>query len=101
MTTVKEVKKKFSVCSKISKHTTWTSTSAWGSTDLDTRPPSPQRSTIDMWVQIYPRALSLMESGKVNVKSLITERYKFEESIEAFEYAANPKPTTVKVVIEL
>lgn len=57
--------------------------------------------TIFRYAHVYPRALSLMESGKVNVKPLITERYKFEESIEAFEYAVNPKPTTVKVVIEL
>ena len=57
--------------------------------------------TIFRYAHVYPRALALMESGKINVKPLITERYKFEESIEAFEYAANPKPTTVKVVIEL
>jgi len=57
--------------------------------------------TIFRYAHVYPRALSLMESGKVNVKPLITERYKFEKSIEAFEFAANPKPTTVKVVIEL
>lgn len=57
--------------------------------------------TIFRYAHVYPRALSLMESGKVNVKPLITERYKFEESIEAFEYAVNPKPTTIKVVIEL
>lgn len=57
--------------------------------------------TIFRYAHVYPRALSLMESGKINVKPLITDRYKFEDSIKAFEYAANPKPTTVKVVIEL
>lgn len=57
--------------------------------------------TIFRYAHTYPRALALMESGKINVKPLITERYKFKDSIEAFEYAANPKPTTVKVVIEL
>lgn len=57
--------------------------------------------TIFRYAHVYPRALSLMESGKLDLKPLITDRYRFEESIAAFEYAANPKPTTVKVVIEL
>ena len=42
-----------------------------------------------------------MESGKIDVKPLITDRYKFEDAVRAFEYAANPRPTTVKIVIEL
>jgi len=57
--------------------------------------------TIFRYAHVYPRALSLMESGKINVKPLITDRYRFEDSVKAFEYAANPKPTTVKIVIEL
>ena len=57
--------------------------------------------TIFRYAHVYPRALSLMESGKVNVKPLITERYRFEDGVKAFEYASNPKPTTVKVIIEL
>jgi D-xylulose reductase len=42
-----------------------------------------------------------MESGKVNLKPLITDRYRFEESVAAFEYAANPKPSSVKIIIGL
>ena len=57
--------------------------------------------TVFRYAHVYPRALLLMESGKVNLKTLITDRYRFEESIEAFEYAANPKPSSVKIVIEL
>ena len=57
--------------------------------------------TIFRYAHVYPRALSLMESGKVNLKPLITDRYRFEESIAAFEYAANPKPSSIKIVIEL
>ena len=53
------------------------------------------------YAHIYPRALGLMASGKIDVKPLITDRYKFEDSIKAFEYAANPRPTSVKVVIEM
>ncbi|MFC2039879.1 DUF2225 domain-containing protein [Chloroflexota bacterium] len=54
MTTVKEEDIKCSVCEKISTHRIIRSTSAWGSMDLDTRPPNPKRSSLDMWVQICP-----------------------------------------------
>jgi D-xylulose reductase len=57
--------------------------------------------TIFRYAHIYPRALGLMASGKIDVKLLITDRYKFEDSIKAFEYAANPRPTSVKVIIEM
>jgi len=57
--------------------------------------------TIFRYAHVYPRAINLMESGKIDVKPLITDRYKFEDSIKAFEYAANPKPTSVKVIIEM
>jgi D-xylulose reductase len=49
----------------------------------------------------YPRAVALLGSGKIDVKPLITDRYQFKDAIKAYEYAANPKPTSVKVVIEL
>ena len=32
---------------------------------------------------------------------MITDTYKFADSVKAFEYAANPKPTSVKVAIEM
>jgi D-xylulose reductase len=57
--------------------------------------------TIFRYAHVYPRALSFMGSRKVDLKPLITDRYKFEESIAAFEYAANPKPSSVKIVIEM
>lgn len=57
--------------------------------------------TIFRYAHIYPRALGLLASGKIDVKPLITDQYKFEDSIKAFEYAANPKPTSVKIVIEM
>jgi D-xylulose reductase len=57
--------------------------------------------TIFRYAHVYPRAINLMESGKINVKPMITDTYKFADSIRAFEYAANPKPTSVKVAIEM
>jgi D-xylulose reductase len=55
--------------------------------------------TIFRYANVYDRALQLMASGKIDLKPFITERYSFEDSIAAFEYAANPKPSSVKVQI--
>jgi len=49
----------------------------------------------------YPRALALLGSGKINVKPLITRRYAFKDSVEAFDFAAHMPPEHVKVQIEL
>jgi D-xylulose reductase len=57
--------------------------------------------TVFRYAHVYPRALALMESGKIDVKPLITDRYSFEDSIKAFEYAASPEPRTVKTIIEM
>ena len=56
--------------------------------------------TIFRYAHVYPRALELMESGKIDVKPLITDTYNFENGVAAFEYAVNPRPTSVKVMIE-
>ena len=48
----------------------------------------------------YPKAIALVASGKLDIKPLVTDRYKFEDSIAAFDYASNPKPSSVKTVIE-
>jgi D-xylulose reductase len=57
--------------------------------------------TIFRYANIYPRAVALLGSGKINVKPLITDRYKFADAIKAFEYAANPQPRSVKTIIEM
>ncbi len=57
--------------------------------------------TIFRYANMYPRALSLMASGKIDVKPLITHRFKFSDSIKAFTYADNPDPGTVKIMIEM
>jgi D-xylulose reductase len=55
--------------------------------------------TIFRYAHVYPRALALMESGRIDVKPLITESFDFKESIDAFEYATHMKPTSVKAQI--
>ena len=57
--------------------------------------------SIFRYAHVYPRALSLMSSGKINVKPLITDRFPFAEAVKAFEFASSPPPTSVKVQIEL
>jgi len=48
----------------------------------------------------YPRAIALVASGAIDVKPLVTDRYKFADSVKAFDYAAHPEARTVKTVIE-
>ena len=57
--------------------------------------------TVFRYANLYPRALALMGSGKIDVKPLITDKYKFADAIKAYDYAANPEPRTVKIVIEM
>jgi D-xylulose reductase len=57
--------------------------------------------TIFRYANVYDRALALMGSGKINLKPLITETYSFAEGIEAYKYAADPAPTSVKVQIQV
>ena len=42
-----------------------------------------------------------MGAGKIDVKPLIIDRFGFEESIGAFDFASNMPPESVKVQIEM
>ena len=53
------------------------------------------------YAHVYPRALALMGSGKINVKPLVTDVFKFQDSIAAFDYCVNMPATSVKAQIEL
>ena len=57
--------------------------------------------TVFRYAHIYPRALLLLESGKINVKPFITDRYTFADSVAAFKYLENPEPHTIKAIIEM
>jgi D-xylulose reductase len=57
--------------------------------------------TIFRYANVYPRALALMGSGKMDVKPLVTDKYKFADAIKAYDYAVKPEPRTVKIVIEM
>lgn len=51
------------------------------------------------YAHVYPRAIALMGSGKLDVKPLITDTFDFAESVEAFDFAVNMPPTSVKAQI--
>jgi len=53
------------------------------------------------YAHVYPRALALMGSGKIDVKPLITDKFAFNESVAAFDFAVQMPPTSVKAQIEL
>lgn len=53
------------------------------------------------YANVYARAVALLGSGKIDVKPLITDRFPFEQSIAAFDFARHMPPTSVKVQIEL
>jgi D-xylulose reductase len=55
--------------------------------------------TIFRYANVYDRAVKLLGSGQIDIKALITDTYRFEDSVKAYEYAVDPKPTSVKVQI--
>ena len=57
--------------------------------------------TIFRYAHVYPRAVALIASGRLDVKPLLTDQFAFERSIEAFEFAAHMPPSSVKVSITL
>jgi D-xylulose reductase len=58
-------------------------------------------ATIFRYAHVFDRALNLMSAGKIDVKPLITDTYRFSESIAAIDYACAMRPSSVKVQIEL
>jgi D-xylulose reductase len=57
--------------------------------------------TVFRYAHVYPRALALMGSGKIDVKPLISRTFEFRDSIEAFDFAVKMPPDCVKAQIEM
>ncbi|SAK88188.1 NAD(P)-dependent alcohol dehydrogenase [Caballeronia ptereochthonis] len=53
------------------------------------------------YANIFPRAIQLIASGRLDVKPFISRTFPFAEGIKAFEEAASGVPTDVKVQIVL
>jgi D-xylulose reductase len=57
--------------------------------------------TVFRYANIYDRAINLLASGKVDLKPLISATFAFDDSIAAFDRAAEHRPTDVKIQIAL
>ena len=57
--------------------------------------------TVFRYANVYDRAIDLIASGKVDLKPLISETFAFDDSIKAFERAAEGRPTDVKLQIKV
>jgi D-xylulose reductase len=57
--------------------------------------------TVFRYAHVYPRALALMESGRIDVKPLITDSFRFADSVAAFRFADAMPATSVKAQITL
>ncbi|MEO6607596.1 MAG: zinc-binding dehydrogenase, partial [Aestuariivirga sp.] len=57
--------------------------------------------TIFRYANVYDRTINLMASGKIDLKPLITETFAFDDSVKAFERAAEARPTDVKLQIKV
>jgi D-xylulose reductase len=53
------------------------------------------------YAHVYPRAVALMASGKLDVKPMITDTFTFEQSVQAIEFACKMPPTSVKPMVSL
>jgi D-xylulose reductase len=58
------------------------------------------RGSIRYTAGCYSAAVDLVASGKIDVKPLITHRFKFEEAEQAFELVKKGQEDVMKVIIE-
>lgn len=57
--------------------------------------------SIFRYAHVYPRAVAMIASGKIDVKPLITDRFSFKDSLEAFDFAKAMPSASVKVQIDM
>jgi D-xylulose reductase len=53
------------------------------------------------YAHVYPRAVALMGSGKLDVRPLVTDTFRFDRAVEAFDFAAGIPARSVKAQIVL
>jgi L-iditol 2-dehydrogenase len=52
------------------------------------------------YANCYPAALAMVASGRINLKPLVTHRFKLEETLKAFETAKTGADNAIKVIIK-
>lgn len=58
-------------------------------------------ASVFRYANIYPRAINLISSGKLDVKRLISKVFPFDQAIEAYKLAEQNMANVVKIMIEL
>jgi D-xylulose reductase len=53
------------------------------------------------YANVYPRAIALIASGKIDLKPLISATFPFDEAIQAFQRAAEGRGTDVKLQVRM
>ena len=51
------------------------------------------------YANVFARALAMISSGKVDLKPLVSQTFRFDDSVEAFERAARAQPADIKLQI--
>ncbi len=54
---------------------------------------------VNRYCNTFPKAISLLAAGGLNIESLITDRFPFERVCEAFEFARDNRSTAIKVMV--
>ncbi len=57
--------------------------------------------TVFRYANIYPRAIALIASGKVDLKPLLSGTFEFKDAVKAFQRAAEGRGTDVKLQIHV
>jgi D-xylulose reductase len=57
--------------------------------------------TVFRYANVYPRAIALLASGKINVKPLISATFAFDDAVQAFDRAAEGRGADVKLQIRV
>src|SRR5215468_3507934 len=60
-----------------------------------------QIETVFRYAHVYPRALALMGSGKIDLKPLISQTFEFQEGVAAFNFALKMPADCVKAQIRV
>ena len=53
------------------------------------------------YAHVYPRCIAMLGSGAIDVSPLITDKFPFDQSKQAFEYAATAPKGSVKIQIDM
>ncbi|KAJ9256521.1 hypothetical protein DTO207G8_2524 [Paecilomyces variotii] len=52
------------------------------------------------YVNMWPRAIRVLQSGMINLDGMITHRFTLQKAIDAFETVSDPKSRSIKVLIQ-